>query len=187
MTPKKTILCASIIGLSFAAHAFTRNEFQGQYLSLNGGGVYVHNIYQNNASKNGFLGGGLNLFLGDQINDYFGPEIGFAFFALGPYGRVGIATLNGKFTLPLGVMNDFVIFAKAGIGYAELMTTIPTSSPSLISDNFVESLGLGAGYNFAERWRTTLEYNGAWFSSAPNATGLIGGVTLGVTHYFTLF
>ncbi|OGT46014.1 MAG: hypothetical protein A3E82_07805 [Gammaproteobacteria bacterium RIFCSPHIGHO2_12_FULL_38_11] len=156
------------------------NPFQGQYVSLNAGATYASNINQNPINKSGILGAGGNIFLGDKINPYFGPEMGVSYFSFGPWGGVMIACINAKLTLPMG---DFSLFGKLGAALGEVTTRLLITPFS--SSNFVPSVGAGLGYNFTHRWTGTAEFNGAYFS-AKNANGFIGGFTLGFTHYFTL-
>lgn len=188
---KQITLFSASIALCSIAHASTdvysseqavapANPFQGQYVSVNAGATYANKIYQNPVVQSGILGAGGNIFLGDQINPYFAPEIGVNYFSFGSWGGVTIASINGKFTLPMG---DFSLFGKMGAGFGEVITRLKYTP--VTSDNFVPSVGAGIGYNFLYRWTGTLEFSGAYFS-VSNANGFIGGFTAGVTHYFTL-
>jgi uncharacterized membrane-anchored protein len=78
------------------------------------------------------------------------------------------------------------LFAKLGIGYAEVVTRLlGPNRGDLVSDNTVPVFGLGVGYGLTSLWMLSLEANGAYFSgSTNNASGLMGGLTFGGTRYF---
>ncbi|MCX7121936.1 MAG: outer membrane beta-barrel protein [Gammaproteobacteria bacterium] len=160
-------------------------EFEGQYVSVNAGATYANVIHQYPVTESGFLGAGGSIFLGDKINPYFGPEIGVGYYSFGSWGGATIVSLNAKFTIP---MSDFSLFAKVGAAFGELTTRFKPSANTIPiqSDEFLPSLGAGLGYNFMSRWTGSVECNGAYFPGSKNGNGFIGGLTAGITHYFTL-
>ncbi|MCX7125639.1 MAG: outer membrane beta-barrel protein [Gammaproteobacteria bacterium] len=181
MPLKKITLFSVLLTLFSAPSVLAEDTFLGQYLSINAGGTYVSNIYQGAASKTGFQGAAANIFLGDQVNSYFGPEVGFAYYSFGSSGGgVALICLNGKFTIP---MNNFSVFGKIGAGFASVITYFQTK---ITTNDFVPSVGAGVGYGFTKKWKATVEFNGAYFPNVGNANGFMGAFTAGVTHYFTL-
>lgn len=183
MILKRTALFSTVtfgfFSVAYASDAY--NNFVGQYFSFNAGATYAYKIYQSR-SKSGILGAGGNLFFGDQINAYFAPEVGFGYFSFGSNGGVTLLSLNGRFTLPVGT--NVSLFVKLGAGYGEVITRIDPARKT--TNDFVPSLGAGIGVGFLPNWMATLEANGAYFPySLGNANGPIGGITLGVTHYFS--
>ena len=155
------------------------NHFTGQYVSVNAGATYAHNIYQF-THKSGFLGAGGSLFLGSQVNAFFAPELEASYFSFGSSSGMTTFGLVGRFTLPVGSAWSF--FVKLGPGYSEVITRLTNR---VQKNSFVPLFGAGVGYGFAPQWMGTLEANGTYFShSMGNATGPAGGVTIGVTHYW---
>lgn len=182
MLLKKIILISSIACGSFLSIAQADslyNAYQGQYVSVGIGATYANKIYQPGNTRSGFLGGGGNLFLGDQITPYVGPELGFNYFGFRS-GGVTILSLNGRFTLPVG--SRISLFAKLGLGYTELTMRMNGYSSS---NSFVPAFGLGVGYGLTSQWMLSAEGNGVYLPQGMgNGNGVIGGLTLAATRYF---
>ncbi len=174
-------LAATFLGLISIAHAETNhyNRIVGQYISGNFGGSYANQTHQEDRKENGFLGVGANLFLGDQINPYFAPEVGVAYFDMEHYNDwFSILNLNGRFTIPVGTRVS--LFAKIGIGLGSVKTCFRHCHTS---NDMVPTGGLGVGVGLTKEWMTSAEFNGAYFST-KNAVGIFGGLTIGATRYF---
>lgn len=182
---KKIILFLSIIFASFlsiaqAAMHDQYNRYVGQYVSVGGGATFANRVYQPpNNTQNGPIGGAANLFLGDQVNPYFAPEVGFGY-AQFRSGGLTIISLNFRFTAPID--SRISLFGKLGPAYAQLTTRM---NGYLSEDSFVPALGLGIGYGLTYQWMLSLEANGVWLpENMGNGSGPIGGLTINATRYF---
>ncbi|GEM_PF-4130008 len=177
------VFYSSIIsaGIISAAHADPLyNRFVGQYVSVNAGATLANKIFDPSASERGFLGAAANIFAGSQINPYFAPELGLGYYSFGSSGGATIFGLDGRFTIPAG--SSVSLFFKLGAAYTEVITRFATR---VQKNSFVPSLGGGIGYGFSPSSMVTLEGNGVWLpQSLGNANGFLGGLTLGVTHYW---
>lgn len=167
-------------GFFSVAQADTYNRYVGQYYAVNAGASYAHRI-KAGASESGFLGAGGSILLGQQINPYFAPEAGFSYFSFGSNGGLTIVSVSARITAPVG--SNVSLFGKIGAAYSELTTR--TLGIGITAGDFVPAFGLGMGVGFSPTWMATLEANGVYFPvSTKNGNGPMGGVTLGVTHYF---
>ncbi|HLB55923.1 MAG TPA: outer membrane beta-barrel protein [Coxiellaceae bacterium] len=182
---KKIILLPLFVFVSFlsVAHAAIHdqyNRYVGQYVSVGGGATFANKIYQPpNNTQSGLIGGAANLFLGDQINPYFAPEVGFGY-AQFRSGGLTIIALNFRFTAPIG--SHVSLFGKLGPAYAELTTRMNGYQST---NSFVPALGLGVGYGLTYQWMLSLEANGVWLpQDMGNGNGLAGGLTINATRYF---
>lgn len=157
-------------------------EFQGNYASLNAGVSYIQDTaYENQDSVTGFRGAGANLFLGTTVNRYFAPELGAAFYSAIPVAKIQIYGLDFRITWP--VSKTISLFGKVGPGVGELRTC--TTPYCTTKSTFVPLIGAGIGYDVAKNWMATAEFNGADFpNSTGNGKGIMGGFTLGATHYW---
>lgn len=171
-------LIPAIFSTAYADPAF--NQFVGQYVAVNGGGIYANKIYGPNQTKKNVIGGGANLYLGDQVTTYFAPELDFGYFSLGNSSGVGLLSLNARFTAPVGSLVS--LFAKAGLGYGEVTTRLNTR---VSGNSILPAFGLGAGFGFSPSSMVTLESSNVYVPhNLGNASGIMSAFTLGVTHYF---
>ncbi len=164
-----------------AAHADPLyNRFVGQYVSVNGGATIANKIFDPSDFERGFVGAGANIFAGSQINPYFAPELGLGYYSFASSGGATIFGLDGRFTIPAG--SCVSLFFKLGAGYAEAITRFASR---VQKNSFVPTLGAGIGFGFSPSSMVTVEGNGVWLpQSFGNANGFLGGLTLGVTHYW---
>ena len=169
------------VGIISVAHADPLyNRFVGQYVSVNAGATLANKIFDPSDSERGFLGAGANIFAGSQINSYFAPELGLGYYSFASSGGATIFGLDGRFTIPAG--SCVSLFLKLGAGYTEVITRFASR---IQKNSFVPTLGAGIGYGFSPSSMVTFEGNGVWLpQSLGNANGFLGGLTLGVTHYW---
>lgn len=169
------------VGIISVAHADPLyNRFVGQYVSVNAGATLANKIFDSSSARRGFLGAGANIFAGSQINPYFAPELGLGYYSFSSRGGATLFGLDGRFTIPAG--SCVSLFMKLGAAYTEVITRFATR---VQKNSFVPSLGAGIGYGFSPSSMVTVEGNGVWLpQSLGNANGFLGGLTLGVTHYW---
>lgn len=175
---KKIFLCGAI---AFCAYISAANA--DTYVSVNMGSSYAYKTNWNGRSRSGFLGIASNLFLGDRVTTYFGPEVGIGYYGLQNETEADALTilgLNGRLNIPVTPL--FNVFGKLGIGLGELKTC---HNGCQDTQQMVPTFGVGAGINFLPRWMASIEFNGAYFpQSTKNGHGPMGGLTIGVTRYF---
>lgn len=182
MLSKRSILLSTVIFISTSHADMLYNHYVGQYVSLNAGVTYANKIFDSGVTKSGILGAGGNLFLGDQINPYFAPELDIGYFSFGSRGGVTMFSLGGRFTYSVG--SGVSLFAKLAPAYAEVITRLTTR---VQKNTFLPALGLGVGIGFTPQTMMTIEANGVWLpEDLGNANGVMGGLTLGVTHYWNM-
>ena len=185
MILKRAALFSAVVGMSFlsAAHADPfYNHYVGQYISGQLGVAYASQIYVNGQTNRSVLGGAGELFLGDLINPYFGPEVGLQYFDLPQMGGLLLLNLNGRFTQSFG--ESVSLFEKLGIGLGELRTCFQGCYKS---DTMLPTFGIGLGLGLTPQWMTSLEFNGTYLTdNTRNGRGIAGGFTLGATRYFNM-
>ena len=184
--PKKIsriAIASAFFTATLAAHAaFFTNSDHRQYLSGNLGLPYVNHLYSNGNTISGFTGFGGALFLGEQINHIFGPELELQYDTYGESGELLLFGASGRATLNF---NDRVnLFAKLGIGYGQARAC--GSSICATDNNVVPIFGGGMGVYITPQWLGSIEFNGAYFanSTVDNADGVFGVLTVGVTRFF---
>lgn len=175
------VACIGFFSAANANHLFY-NHYVGQYLSVDAGVSYAHQLYVNGKINNNVTGGGGALFLGDMINPYFGPEIALQYFDLPQMGGLILLNLNGRFTEFFG--QSVSLFEKLGIGLSELRTCFQGCYKS---DIMSPTFGIGVGVGITPQWMTSLEFNGTYLpSETPNGAGVVGAITFGATRYFNM-
>jgi opacity protein-like surface antigen len=179
MKLRNTLLFTTMI-FSAAQADSNFNRFTGQYVAVNAGAMYTSKIYGPNVTTKNAMGGGVNLYLGDQVTTYFAPELDFGYFSFGSPGGVGLLSLNARFTAPVG--SSVSLFAKGGLGYGEVTTRLNTR---VSASDIMPSFGLGVGFGFSPSSMVTLESSNVYAPhNLGNASGIMSAFTLGVTHYF---
>lgn len=179
---KITVSCAfACIGFLTSVHAASLyNGYVGQYISGGLGMAYAEKLFVNGQTNKNVVGGAGQLFLGDMINRYFGPELGLQYDDLPQMGSLLLFNLNMRLMQPIG--DRISLFEKIGVGLGELRTCYQGCYKS---DDALPTAGLGVGYGLTSQWMTSLEFNGTYLpTSLKNGKGIAGAVTFNATRFF---
>ena len=172
MVLKRSVLFSVIAGTAFisAVHADEiYNRYLGQYATVGLGASYANRIYVNGKTSSGFLSGGGAVFGGTMLTTYFGPELGVQYYDLSPMRGISIIDLSGRFNFP--IKNSAYLLAKLGAAFASLQTCYNGCKGS---DGFSPSFGAGVGFGIY------------LYKSTQNGEGVVGGLLLAATHYFSV-
>ena len=156
------------------------NPYQEQFVSINAGVSVANNIFLENKKAHGFVNAGGSLFLGDLVNNYFGPVLGITYLSWGSLGQAEILSLGGQLIVPLNL--NFFLIGKLGLGYSEVRTC---NGYCTESNNAVPAFGAGVGFAVTKNWMGSFEFNGEYLTeSVSNGRGLTGALTLGMTRFW---
>lgn len=158
------------------------NTYHQQYISANVGIPYASTLYRGSTKVHGFRGVGGTLYLGEEFNHTFGPELELQYDDYGAKGQYLLFGISGRATYNFNQQVN--VFVKAGLGSGEVR--VSNQGAWKKRNMMVPVFGGGLGVALTPKWLTTVEFNGSYFSedSSSIASGVLGVLTLGITRFF---